>query len=130
MQQENALSTEYEKLYASARIPFDGKILSVAQLTPYKQSPDRAVRRAAFEAEGAFFDQNREKLDDIYDQLVKNRTQQARKMGYENYIPLGYIRMERLGYGQAEWRATAARSSGTWCLWPPRPWPASWSASG
>lgn len=47
MQQENALSTEYEKLYASARIPFDGKILSVAQLTPYKQSPDRAVRRAA-----------------------------------------------------------------------------------
>lgn len=102
MQQENALSTEYEKLYASARIPFDGKILSVAQLTPYKQSPDRAVRRAAFEAEGAFFDQNREKLDDIYDQLVKNRTQQARKMGYENYIPLGYIRMERLGYGQSE----------------------------
>ena len=101
-QQENALSTEYEKLYASARIPFDGKILSVAQLGPYKQSTDRAVRRAAFEAEGKFFDENREKLDEIYDKMVKNRTQQARMMGFENYIPLGYLRMERLGYGQKE----------------------------
>ena len=99
MQQENALSTEYEKLYASARIPFDGKILSVAQLTPYKQSPDRAVRRAAFEVEGAFFDQNREKLDDIYDQLVKNRTQQARLLGHDNYLQLGYDRLGRNCYG-------------------------------
>ncbi len=101
-QEENALSTEYEKLYASARIPFDGQVLSVAQLGPYKQSPDRKVRRAAFEAEGKFFDENQQKLDEIYDKMVKNRTEQARMMGYENYIPLGYLRMERLGYGQKE----------------------------
>ena len=101
-QEENALSTEYEKLYASARIPFDGQVLSVAQLGPYKQSPDREVRRAAFEAEGKFFDENQQKLDEIYDKMVKNRTEQARMMGYENYIPLGYLRMERLGYGQKE----------------------------
>ncbi len=101
-QEENALSTEYEKLYASARIPFDGKVLSVAQLGPYKQSPDRSVRRAAFEAEGKFFDENQAKLDEIYDKMVKNRTEQARIMGYDNYIPLGYLRMERLGYGQKE----------------------------
>ena len=101
-QEENALSTEYEKLYASARIPFDGKELSVAQLGPYKQSQDRNIRRAAFEAEGKFFDENQQKLDEIYDKMVKNRTQQAKLMGYENYIPLGYLRMERLGYGQKE----------------------------
>ena len=48
MQEENALCTEYENLYASAQIPFDGKILTVAQLGPYKQSADRTVRKAAF----------------------------------------------------------------------------------
>ena len=101
-QQENALSTEYEKLYASAKIPFDGKILNVAQLGPYKQSCDRQVRLAAFRAEGEFFDQHQQKLDELYDQMVKNRTQQAKLMGYDNYIPLGYLRMERLGYGQKE----------------------------
>ena len=102
MQEENGLQTEYQQLYASAQIPFAGKILTVAQLTPYKQDPDRAVRKAAFEAEGRFFDENREKFDEIYDKLVKNRTKQARLMGYDNFIPLGYIRMKRNGYGISE----------------------------
>ncbi|MDD3393738.1 MAG: M3 family oligoendopeptidase [Anaerotignum sp.] len=102
MQEENNLQTQYQQLYASARIPFAGKVLTVAQLTPYKQDPDRAVRKAAFEAEGRFFDENQEKFDEIYDRLVQNRTQQARRMGYENFIPLGCIRMKRNGYGIPE----------------------------
>lgn len=102
MQEENRLQTEYQQLYASAQIPFAGKTLTVAQLAPYKQDLDRAVRKSAFEAEGRFFDENREKFDEIYDRLVKNRTEQARRMGYENFIPLGYIRMKRNGYGISE----------------------------
>ncbi|MBR2636548.1 MAG: M3 family oligoendopeptidase [Oscillospiraceae bacterium] len=102
MQEENALCTEYENLYASAQIPFDGKILTVAQLGPYKQSADRTVRKAAFTAEGNFFDENREKFDELYDKLVKNRTAQAKALGYETFTPLGYIRMHRNGYGVPE----------------------------
>ena len=102
MQEENRLQTEYQHLYASAQIPFVGKTLTVAQLAPYKQDLDRAVRKSAFEAEGRFFDENREKFDEIYDRLVKNRTEQARRMGYENFIPMGYIRMKRNGYGISE----------------------------
>ncbi len=101
-QEENALETEYEKLYASACIPFHGKELTVAQLEPYKQAPFRAVRKEAFEAEGGFFEGHREELDDIYDRMVKNRTQQAKMLGYENFTPLGDIRMERLGYTRAD----------------------------
>lgn len=102
MQEENALQTQYQQLYASAKIPFDGKTLTVAQLTPYKQSPDRAIRKAAFEAEGCFFDQNRAQFDSIYDQLVQNRTKQAKMLGYDSFVPLGYIRMKRNGYGISE----------------------------
>ena len=104
-QQENALGTRYEKLYASARIPFLGKELTVAQLAPYKQNIDRATRKSAFEAEGGFFDANREELDDIYDLLVKNRTKQAAILGYGSFTPLGDIRMERHGYTRADIRA-------------------------
>ena len=105
MQEENRLQTEYQRLYASAQIPFQGKTLTVAQLTPYKQDRDRSVRKAAFEAEGRFFDENREQFDEIYDKLVQNRTEQAKRMGYENFIPLGYIRMKRNGYGIPEVKA-------------------------
>ena len=34
----------------------------------------------------------------IYDKLVKNRTKQAKELGYENYVELGYYRMNRNCY--------------------------------
>ena len=63
MQEENALQSAYQKLYASAQIPFDGKMCTLPQMTLYKEDPDRSVRRAAFEAEGAWFDAHRQELD-------------------------------------------------------------------
>lgn len=38
------------------------------------------------------------KLDDIYDKLVHVRDKMAKKMGYDNYIPFGYIRLGRSDY--------------------------------
>lgn len=102
MQEEASLCTAYQKLYASAKIEFDGKICTVAQLAPYKQSPDRAVREAAVRAEGEFFDANRAQFDELFDKLVKNRTAQARKLGFENFVELGYLRRQRNCYGPAE----------------------------
>ncbi len=102
MQEENALVSEYQKLYASAKIPFDGRELTVAQMGIYMQSPDRAVRKAATEANGKFFDDNQEKFDEIFDKLVKNRTEQAKKLGFENFVPLGYLRRQRNCYGLPE----------------------------
>ena len=109
MAEENALVSAYQKLYASAQIAFDGKKCTVSQLMPYKKSADRAVRKAAYVAEGAWFDANRAALDEIYDKLVKNRTVQAQKMGYDNFIPLGFIRMQRIGYTLADMDAYRAQ---------------------
>ena len=99
MQRENKLSSDYQKLYASAIVEFDGQKLPLPKLGPYKQSPDRAVRRRAYETEAGFFDAHREELDRLYDELVQCRTEQARLLGYDNYIPLGYDRMGRNCYG-------------------------------
>ena len=102
MQQENALASRYQKIKAGAQVAFDGKTLTLPGLDPYKQSLDRAVRKAAFEAEGGFYDRNREELDDIYTKMIENRNAQARKLGYDSYVDLSYKRMGRLGYGPKE----------------------------
>lgn len=98
LQEENALAAQYQKLYASARIEFDGKICNVSQLTPYMESPDRAVRKAAVEAQGKFFDEHQAEFDEIFDKLVKNRTEQAKKLGFNNFVELGYLRRGRNCY--------------------------------
>lgn len=102
IQEANKLESRYQKLYASLTVEFDGQTLPLPMLGKYKESPDRAVRRAAFEAEGKVFDANREELDEIFDKLVKNRNAQGRCMGYDNYIQLGYDRLGRNCYGGKE----------------------------
>ena len=99
MQEENRLQSEYQKLYASAVVEWNGEKLPLPKLGPYKQSPDRSIRRAAYEVEGKWFDAHQAQLDELYDKLVKNRTAQGRAMGYDSYIPLGYDRLGRNCYG-------------------------------
>lgn len=98
MQEENALTTEYDKLIAGAKIDWEGETLNLSLLQKHMKSPDREVRRKAWEKYAAFFEENAEALDTIYDKLVKCRTAQAKEMGYENYLELGYYRMNRNCY--------------------------------
>ncbi len=98
MQEENALVTEYEKLLASAKIDWDGEILNLSLLSPYLKHKDPEVRRRAYEKQNAFFMGIADKLDELYDKLVKNRTRQAKELGFESYTELGYLRMQRNSY--------------------------------
>ncbi len=104
LQTENRLRSEYDKLIASAQIAFDGKTLTLAQITPYHQDPDRAVRKASMEARAAWFEAQSEKLDELYDALVKVRAVIAKKLGFQNFIELGYCRMGRNCYTEKEVR--------------------------
>lgn len=99
MQEENRLQSEYQRLYASATAEWQGEQLPLPKLGPFKQSTDRAVRRAAFEAEAHWFDDHQEELDSLFDKLVKCRTAQGKALGYDNYLPLGYDRLGRNCYG-------------------------------
>lgn len=98
MQEENKLATEYDRLIASAQIEFEGGTYTLSQLTPFKQVPDDERRMKAWQADGGFYKQNAQRLDEIYDSLVKVRDKMAKKLGYKNYIELGYYRMERNCY--------------------------------
>ena len=102
MQEENKLTTAYAKLIASAQIPFEGQVLNLAQMGPYKESPDREIRQKAWLAQGAFYTEHQQELDEIYDKLTALRTKMGRDMGYDNYVPLGYDRMQRNCYTESD----------------------------
>ena len=77
LQKENALTSEYQKLYATTTAELDGEVMPITKLSPYKQSRERAVRKKAYEAEGKAFDGRREEFDRIYSELVAVRTEIA-----------------------------------------------------
>ena len=89
MQQENELTQAYEKLLASAQIPFEGKVYTLSQLSPFKTCADDEKRLAAWKAEGQWYKDNQAKFDELYDKLVKLRDAMGKKLGYEGYTTLG-----------------------------------------
>lgn len=98
LQKENKLSSNYQKLLASAKIMFEGEERNLSQMGPFAQSKDRKMRKKAQLAFTKFFTENETKIDEIYDELVKVRNKMAKKLGYKNYVDLGYARLTRSDY--------------------------------
>lgn len=98
LQKENELKTAYEKLLASAQIPFEGNTYTLSQLTPFKNDADDKRRLAAWKAEGQWYKENQEEFDRLYDELVHVRDTMGRKLGYDGFTELGYYRMQRNCY--------------------------------
>lgn len=102
MQEENRLMTKYQALIASAEIPFDGEIYNLSSLEVKTNSSDRIVRKHALQAYWNWFEQHEEEVAQIFDQMIKVRTRMAQKLGYDNFIALGYARMHRYDYDQED----------------------------
>ena len=99
LQEENKLSSEFNKLMASAEIEFEGEKRNLSQMGPFAQHKDRDMRKRASKATSAWLETHEETLDNIYDQLVKVRTKIAKTLGYDNFIELAYTRWGRSDYG-------------------------------
>lgn len=98
LQKENKLTSVYSKLVASAEVEFNGEKLTLAQLYPYTESTSRETRKAATFANYDFYKKHEEQFDSLYDDLVKVRHEIATRLGYKNFVELGYVRMLRIDY--------------------------------
>ena len=99
---ESKLVNQYVELLASAEIEFAGETVNLSGINKYTENRDRNIRQQAEKARWQFFSDNQTQLDGIYDQLVKLRHQMAGKLGYDNYIGLGYKRRQRIDYTEAD----------------------------
>lgn len=100
--QESKLVNQYVQLLASAELEFRGEKVNLSGIRRSTQDSDRQTRSEAEKVRWQFFSQHQAQLDSIYDQLVKLRHSMAQKLGYENYIGLGYKRMQRIDYTEAD----------------------------
>ncbi len=110
--EENKLTTQYSKLMSGIVIDFNGEKLPMSGISKYFTSADRDLRRRAYTAWGQAIEDNKAALDELYDKLVKVRTAMGRKLGFDGYSPLGYMRMQRNCYGKeeiAEFRANVLK---------------------
>ena len=98
--EENRIVTEYSKLMASMEFEFRGEKLPRTLLMKYAREDDRDTRRECYEVLGRTLQQHRDELDGIFDRLVHVRDRMAKKMGYKNFVELGYYRMGRLCYDE------------------------------
>lgn len=97
-QLESSLESQYDKLIASAQIDFMGETLNLSQLAKHFSDRDQATRKKAQELHTNWFVDHENELDDIYDQLVKVRTEIATDLGFKDYSEMSLQTMDRFGY--------------------------------
>ena len=100
MVEENKLVREYSDLMAAMEFDWHGEKLPRAMLMKYAKDADREVRKECYEVLGRGLEEHKAELDSIFDRMVHVRDRMAKKLGYKNFIELGYYRMGRLCYDQ------------------------------
>ena len=100
MVEENRLVREYSDLMSGLEFTFRGETMPRSVLMKYAKDEDRAVRQECYEVLGRGLEAHREQLDSIFDRMVHVRDRMAKKMGYKNFVELGYYRMGRLCYDE------------------------------
>lgn len=102
MQKEAKLTNEYQKIMATAEIPFNGETLNLYGVQKYFEHEDREIRRGAVRAYSDFYHKNEQRLEEIWAELIDIRNEMGRNLGFDNFIPLGYMQQGRTDYGYKE----------------------------
>lgn len=110
--EEQELVQRYLALTGQAAVSYEGREIPLSAMTPYYAAPDRARRREAMQTVNAWYEQNAQELDALFDGLVRNRTEQAHKLGYQSYTDMKYA--QRFGYGRGQVEAFRAQVLEKW----------------
>ena len=96
--QINKLTSTYDRILGSAQIEFRGGVYNLSQMGKFTKSEDRETRKEASIKVDEFFASKEEEIGKIYSELVTLRDSAAKKLGYKNYIELGYLSLGRVDY--------------------------------
>ncbi|HPW52960.1 MAG TPA: M3 family oligoendopeptidase [Erysipelotrichaceae bacterium] len=99
---ETRLMQQYSKDVALCETEFRGEKCNFYGLLKHMQSTDRQIRKEAFFAWSGMYESVADKLDAIYDKLVRQRVKTAKKLGFKNYIDYAYQIRERYDYTKKE----------------------------
>jgi M3 family oligoendopeptidase len=106
---EAQLGTEYAEILAGIEIDFQGQTINLSTLRGFFGHADRSIRHAAQIKRSDALGAVSKDLDRIYHALVSVRHEMATTLGYENFVPLGYGRMDRTDYNATDVAAFRAQ---------------------
>lgn len=109
---EQALCQRYTDLTGQATVSYCGEELPLSSMSVHYTDTDRARRREAVRATNAWYEAHAAELDEIFDALVKNRTEQARRLGFCSYTDMKYA--NRFGFGREQIEAFRAQVLEKW----------------
>jgi oligoendopeptidase F len=93
------LEQQYQKMIGAMTVNFQGQERTLAQMAPFLEETDRAVRQEAWELSARRRLEDREALDDLFDQMTPLRVEIARAAGFESYVEYAFRHRERFDYG-------------------------------
>ena len=100
--EENLLSKEYNELLSKAIVSIDDIKYNLSELNHLKVSNDRNLRKKVFEAEKIFINENSNRLQSLFSELLFIRNKIAQSLGYDNYMLYAYDSLERTDYSNKE----------------------------
>lgn len=96
--EEARLCQQYHKLIGAQTVNFRGEEKTLVQMGRYFEEPDRALRQEAWELVARRRLQDAEKLEEIFDELVRLRSQIAKNAGFDNYRDYAFRQKGRFDY--------------------------------
>ena len=96
--EEARLCQQYQKLTGSLTVQFRGEEKTLVQMGRYLEEPDRVLREEAWTLVAKRRLEEREKFEDIFDQLVRLREQIAKNAGFSNYRDYAFRARARFDY--------------------------------
>ncbi|MBW6515426.1 MAG: M3 family oligoendopeptidase [Candidatus Cloacimonetes bacterium] len=95
---EVELSNKYGEINSKMTVTYDGKEQTLAQLGKYLLEPDRKAREEVWRLRYERMNQDKEVLDDLFDEMRHLREQQAKNAGFDNYRDYKHKEMGRFAY--------------------------------
>lgn len=96
--EDETLSQQYQKACGEQTATFDGKELTIPQITKVLEETDRDRRRSAWVTAVGRQLADREKMEAIFDRMLGLRDQMAKNAGFKNYVDFQFQRLGRFDY--------------------------------
>lgn len=100
--EEAKLGQQYQKLIGALTVIFRGEERTLVQMGRFLEEPDRNLRKEAWEVVANRRLQEADKLEEIFDKLIRLRQQIAKNAGFDNYRDYAFRRLGRFDYVPAD----------------------------
>jgi oligoendopeptidase F len=96
------LDQKYSEINGAMTVTFDGQERTLPQMAKYLEETDRARRQQSWEAVSARRLQDADRINDLFEEMLKLRHQIALNAGFPNYRDFQHARMQRFDYTPAD----------------------------